>query len=65
MANSWHRAHNLDGVFEIDSKPPCFTEPLILLDDVVETGWTFTVVAALLRQEGSGSVFPLALARHR
>jgi ATP-dependent DNA helicase RecQ len=65
MANSWHRAHNLDGAFEVCIPPSCIAEPVLLLDDVVETGWTFTVLAALLRESGSGPVFPLALASHR
>lgn len=33
-----------------------------LVDDVVDSGWTMTVLAALLQQAGSGPVFPLALA---
>jgi ATP-dependent DNA helicase RecQ len=32
------------------------------VDDVTDSGWTLSVVAALLRQAGSGAVFPLALA---
>jgi ATP-dependent DNA helicase RecQ len=38
---------------------------VLLLDDIVDSRWTFTVVAALLRQAGSGPVFPLALAANR
>jgi ATP-dependent DNA helicase RecQ len=34
-----------------------------LVDDMVDSGWTFTVCAALLRQAGSGPVFPVALAQ--
>jgi len=36
--------------------------PVLLVDDVVDSGWTLTVVAALLRQAGSGPVWPVALA---
>jgi ATP-dependent DNA helicase RecQ len=32
------------------------------VDDVVDSGWTMTVLAALLRQQGSGEVYPVALA---
>ena len=64
MANSWHRVHNRDGAYEVNL-PPGLTGPVLLLDDVVDTGWTFTVVAALLRRAGSGPVIPLALAARR
>jgi ATP-dependent DNA helicase RecQ len=36
--------------------------PVLLVDDMVDSAWTLTVVAALLRQAGSGPVWPLALA---
>jgi ATP-dependent DNA helicase RecQ len=35
---------------------------VLLVDDIVDSGWTFAVVSALLREAGSGPVFPLALA---
>jgi len=58
--NRFHQCHNLDGVFEIvDDIPP---DPVLLVDDVVDSGWTMTVVAALLRQAGSGPVWPVVLA---
>jgi ATP-dependent DNA helicase RecQ len=61
MGNSYQQAHNLDGVFEIDrSEFP--SGAVFLIDDMVDSGWTFTVIAALLRQAGSDRVFPLALA---
>jgi ATP-dependent DNA helicase RecQ len=33
-----------------------------VVDDVIDSGWTVTVLAALLRRAGSGPVFPVALA---
>jgi ATP-dependent DNA helicase RecQ len=36
--------------------------PVLLVDDIVDSRWTMTVVAALLRQAGCGPVYPLALA---
>jgi ATP-dependent DNA helicase RecQ len=36
--------------------------PVLLVDDRVETGWTMTVAARLLRQAGTPAVLPLALA---
>lgn len=61
MSNSYQQAHNLDGVFEIDSDR-LKKQPVFLVDDFVDSRWTFTVIAALLRRAGSGQVFPLALA---
>jgi ATP-dependent DNA helicase RecQ len=37
--------------------------PVLLVDDVVDSGWTLTMAAVLLRQHGSGPVYPFALAR--
>ncbi|HZC70638.1 MAG TPA: RecQ family ATP-dependent DNA helicase [Jatrophihabitans sp.] len=37
-------------------------QPVLLVDDFVDTGWTFTVVARLLRQAGAGEIYPFALA---
>ena len=39
--------------------------PAYLVDDIVDSRWTLTVVAALLRQAGAGPVFPLVLAQSR
>jgi ATP-dependent DNA helicase RecQ len=36
--------------------------PVLLVDDRVDSGWTMTVAAALLRRHGAGPVLPLALA---
>lgn len=64
MENSWQQVHNLDGAFEV-APWAGFSGPVLLIDDVVDSRWTFTVVAALLRQAGSGAVFPVALAANR
>ena len=58
--NSWHQCRNLDGAFAI--KKGAAGTPVLLVDDMVESRWTVTVIAALLRQAGSGQVFPVALA---
>lgn len=61
MQNSFMQAANLDGVFKIDgSRVP--EGPVFLIDDMVDSRWTFTVIAALLREAGCSAVFPLALA---
>ena len=36
--------------------------PVLLVDDRIETGWTMTVAARLLREAGAAGVLPLALA---
>jgi ATP-dependent DNA helicase RecQ len=37
-------------------------QPVLLVDDFIDTGWTFTVVSRLLRLAGAAQVFPFALA---
>lgn len=61
--NGFHQCQNLDGAFRVNGPIP--NGPVLLLDDVVDSGWTITVVAALLRQSGSGPVWPVALADAR
>lgn len=58
--NSFHQCHNLDGVFEIINIHN--DQPVLLVDDVVDSGWTLAVIAALLQRAGSGAVYPVALA---
>lgn len=60
MENSCQQVHNLDGVFEVEDT--CLSGPCLLIDDLVDSGWTFTIAGALLRQKGCSAVFPLALA---
>ncbi|MDQ4032303.1 MAG: recombinase RecQ, partial [Actinomycetota bacterium] len=36
--------------------------PILLVDDLVDSGWTMTLAARLLRQAGASSVLPFALA---
>lgn len=58
--NRFHQCRNLDGAFAVEQPIP--DTPVLLVDDVVDSGWTMTVIAALLQQAGSGVVYPLALA---
>src|SRR5579883_259614 len=55
MENGWQKAHNLDGVFLVE-RWQGIAGPVLLVDDLVDSGWTCTIVAALLRREGSGPV---------
>lgn len=61
MANSTQRARNIDGSLAISAQA-LRAGPVLLVDDMVDSGWTLTVAAWLLRSHGSGEVFPLALA---
>jgi len=61
MENSYQQAKNLDGVFQVNLEPKAWS-PCLLVDDMVDSRWTFTVAAALLRQAGVAAVHPLALA---
>ncbi len=61
MANSAHQCRNLIGSMQTDIKN-VERGPVLLVDDIVDSGWTFTMAASLLRKAGSGEVWPLALA---
>lgn len=60
MANSAQQARNIDGSLAVSGAVP--DGPVLLVDDMVDSKWTLTVAAWLLRSQGSGPVFPLALA---
>jgi ATP-dependent DNA helicase RecQ len=61
MSNSSQQARNVDGSLKI-CKEPLPTGPVLLVDDLVDSRWTLTVGAWLLRSHGAAEVFPLALA---
>lgn len=58
--NRYHQCSNLDGVFGVTTSLP--PGPVLLVDDMVDSGWTLTIGAVLLAQAGCPAVFPLALA---
>ena len=60
MENSYQQARNLDGVFNITDQ--CLKGECLLVDDMIDSGWTFTIASALLRQAGCSAVYPMALA---
>ena len=59
--NSFQQAQNLAGAFVVD-KVTVRAGPVLLVDDMVDSRWTFTVLTSLLRRAGSGPVYPFALA---
>ncbi len=58
--NRFHQCRNLDGAFAINQAVP--DTPVLLIDDIIDSGWTLAVIAALLQRAGSGVVYPVALA---
>ena len=62
MENSIQQARNVDGSLTL-TKEALPDGPLLLVDDMVDSRWTFTVAAWLLRSNGTGEVWPLALAQ--
>lgn len=62
MANSTQQARNIEGSLALNGQPVP-NGPVILVDDMVDSRWTLTVAAWLLRSSGSGEVWPLALSQ--
>ncbi|MCO5986308.1 RecQ family ATP-dependent DNA helicase [Actinoallomurus spadix] len=60
--NSAQRVRALWNAFAVPDAVRSLTGPVLLVDDQVDTGWTMTVVARLLRENGVPAVLPLALA---
>ncbi|NPV77747.1 MAG: RecQ family ATP-dependent DNA helicase [Anaerolineae bacterium] len=61
MQNSAMQARNVIGTIGIDEIIP--HGPVLLVDDIIDSGWTLTMAGYLLRKNGSGLVYPFALAR--
>ncbi|WP_339418545.1 RecQ family ATP-dependent DNA helicase [Pseudomonas sp. RL_105y_Pfl1_103] len=59
MANSTQQARNIDGSLKIDQI--IHAGPVLLVDDIVNSRWTLTVAAWLLREAGCDEVWPMAL----
>ncbi|ABM38262.1 RecQ family ATP-dependent DNA helicase [Polaromonas naphthalenivorans] len=62
MENSAQQARNIDGSLALNGQAVP-DGPVLLIDDMVDSRWTFTVAAWLLRKGGSGEVWPLALSQ--
>lgn len=60
MQNSAQQLRNVIDAFEVVGEVP--NDPVLLIDDVVDSRWTLTVVSWLLLKNGSGPVYPFALA---
>jgi ATP-dependent DNA helicase RecQ len=59
MNNSYQQAINVLRAFAVSHTRP---GPVLLVDDLIDSNWTMSVIGNLLIQHGSGAVFPFALA---
>lgn len=60
MENSYQQANNIFSVFDVTDVVK--DEPVLLIDDMVDSRWTLTICGAMLKQKGSGEVYPFAIA---
>jgi ATP-dependent DNA helicase RecQ len=67
LQNSTHRLANAWASLAVDpgELPPGdqLAGPVLVVDDLLDSGWTMTVAASLLRGAGAGAVLPLTLVR--
>ncbi len=61
MQNSAMQARNVIGTLAVKSPIP--HGHVLLVDDMIDSGWTLTMAGYLLRKNGSGIVYPFTLAR--
>lgn len=62
MENSYYQCANLREAFSVTIPDELIGKPVLLVDDMSDSGWTITIASYLLLKAGSGPVFPLALA---
>ncbi len=61
--NSYQQCFNVQNKFAVTGNVP--SGPVLLVDDTVASRWTLTEVGEVLREAGSGPVYPFALAERR
>ncbi len=57
--NEYHRKKNLEGVFAVTDD--YLNTPVLLIDDVYDSGWTVSIISMLLLEKGVQKVFPATL----
>jgi ATP-dependent DNA helicase RecQ len=62
LSNSAQRLRAVHGAFAVPAGLALDGSPVLLVDDLVSTGWTLTEASRLLREAGAGPVLPLVLA---
>ncbi len=60
MENSYHQAGNALSAFQA-IPGAVIGEPVYLIDDMIDSGWSLTVCGVLLAEGGAGPVVPIAL----
>ncbi len=61
MQNGTMQARNVINTIQIDQR--ISQEPVLLVDDIIDSGWTMTMAGYLLKKQGSGQVYPFTLAQ--
>ncbi|MCW2522257.1 MAG: recombinase RecQ [Frankiales bacterium] len=67
-SNSAQRLHAVWSAYELPADLAAHLagefrgQPVLLIDDYADTGWTLAVVSRLLRQAGAGEIYPFVLA---
>lgn len=61
MQNEFMQARNVLDTLVI--KKAISNGPVLLVDDIIDSGWTLAMAGYLLRKNGSGPVYPFTLAR--
>ncbi|MBE0411609.1 MAG: RecQ family ATP-dependent DNA helicase [Anaerolineales bacterium] len=61
MQNSTMQAQNVVRSLSVEGFVPA--EPVLLIDDIVDSGWTLTIAGYLLQSNGCGQVYPFTLAQ--
>jgi len=59
LCSLWHAFEVPD---EVRTALAALDGPVLVVDDRIETGWTMTVAARLIREAGASAALPLALA---
>ncbi|MHB8832573.1 MAG: RecQ family ATP-dependent DNA helicase [Desulfobacteria bacterium] len=61
MKNISHQAENVLNLFKVNGE--VWDVPVLLVDDIVDSGWTLTAAGFLLREKGCSKVYPFTLAK--
>src|SRR5690606_13207755 len=61
MQNNYLQIKNLEGAFTIKSEIPMTS--VLLVDDIVDSGWSLTLSGWMLRERGVEKVYPFVLAK--
>src|SRR6185312_3622840 len=65
-SNGAQRLRAIYGTFKIPNEmravlPESAGKPILLVDDMMDSGWTMTMITYLLREAGAGPIYPFVL----